>query len=160
MPSFDVVSKVDSHEVTNAVDQANREVQSRFDFKGSNARFKLSDSQITLIAPSDFQLKQMIDILHNKMSKREIDIRTLDYQDPQMSLHEARQIINVRQGIETELAKKIVKLIKNTKIKAQAAIQGEQVRVSSKKRDDLQSIIAMLKEEKLGLPLQFENFRD
>lgn len=160
MPSFDVVSKTDQHEVTNAVDQANREVNSRFDFKGTNARYELAKENITLIAPSDFQLKQMDEILKNKLSKRNIDIRVLKYKDPEINLSEARQIVEVRQGIDTEEAKKIVKLIKEAGLKVQAAIQGEQVRVTGKKRDDLQEAIAMLRGAKLTLPLQFENFRD
>jgi cyclic-di-GMP-binding protein len=160
MPSFDVVSKVDDHELTNAVDQANREVTNRFDFKGSNAKFELSDNKINLTAPSDFQLKQMLDILHGKLAKRSIDIRVLKANEPEVSLHEARQLLEVKQGIDTETAKKITKAIKEKKMKVQASIQGEQVRVTGKKRDDLQEVMAMLREEKVGLPLQFENFRD
>lgn len=160
MPSFDVVSKTDQHEVTNAVDQANREITMRFDFKGTNARLELAKDSITLIAPSDFQLKQVDEILRNKLAKRNVDIRSLDYKDPDVKLNEARQEVKVKQGIDAELAKKIVKLIKDTNIKVQASIQGDQVRVTGKKRDDLQSVIAMLREAKLTLPVQFENFRD
>lgn len=160
MPSFDIVSKIDSHEVTNAVDQANREVTTRFDFRGSNARFELEKNTITLIAPSDFQLKQMDEILKTKMSKRNIDVRVLEYKDPQVSLHEARQIVSVKEGLETEFAKKIIKMIKEQNLKVQSAIQGDQVRVTGKKRDDLQAVIAFLRAAKLELPLQFENFRD
>lgn len=160
MPSFDVVSKTDSHEVTNAVDQANRELTTRFDFRGSDARIELSKNTITLIAPSDFQLKQLDEILRNKFAKRNIDVRALEYKDPDVKLNEARQIIEVRQGLESEQAKKIVKLIKEAGLKVQAAIQGEQVRITGKKRDDLQDVIAMLREAKLTVPLQFENFRD
>lgn len=160
MPSFDVVSKIDFHEVTNAVDQANREVSNRFDFKGSNANFKLEKEKITLTAPTAFQLQQMVDILQSKLSRRNVDTRSLNYHPAEESLHEAKQMIDVRQGIDMETAKKIVKFIKDTKIKVQASIQGEQVRVNGKKRDDLQQIITELREAKLDLPLQFENFRD
>lgn len=160
MPSFDVVSKTDSHEVTNAVDQTNREIGTRFDFRGTDARVELSKTTLTLIASSDFQLKQVDEILRNKFAKRNIDIRALDYKEPEVKLNEARQTVEVRQGIESEQAKKIVKLIKEANLKVQASIQGEQVRVTGKKRDDLQMVIAMLREAKIDLPLQFENFRD
>jgi uncharacterized protein YajQ (UPF0234 family) len=160
MPSFDIVSKIDIHEATNAIDQANREITNRFDFKGSNARFELSKDNVLLLAPNEFQLKQMIDILQSKLAKRGIDIKCLDYQTPEVSLNETRQTVIIRQGIDKELGKKITKLIKDKKLKVQASIQGDQLRVNGKKRDDLQDVIAMLKEEKLGLPLQFENFRD
>jgi uncharacterized protein YajQ (UPF0234 family) len=160
MPSFDIVSKIDMHEVTNAVDQANREVNTRFDFKNTNAKFELAEDKITLSAQNTFQLQQMLTILETKLAKRQIDIRCLNKKDPQESLHEAKQLINIRQGIDQELAKKITKLIKNSKLKVQAAIQGEQIRVTGKKRDDLQEAIAMLREQKLEVPLQYENFRD
>lgn len=160
MPSFDVVSKIDTHEVRNAVDQANREVDMRFDFKGTNARFELADDTITLIAPNDFQLKQMDDILRTKITKRNVDIRSLDAKEPEIKLSEAKQKITVKQGIETEVAKKIIKFIKDKKFKVQAAIQGDQVRVTGKKRDDLQEVIGVLRQENFGIPLQFENFRD
>lgn len=160
MPSFDVVSKINLHELANAVDQANREVSTRFDFKGSNASFELSENTITLKAPNEFQLKQMVDILQSKLIKRGIDIKALEFQKMEESLHEARQNILVKQGIDQELAKKITKLIKEQKVKVQPIIQGEQIRVSGKKRDDLQETIQMLKKQDLTLPLQFENFRD
>lgn len=160
MPSFDIVSKVDSQEVTNAVDQANREVQNRFDFKGSNARFELAKEEITLIAPTDFQLKQMLDILYNKFAKRGLDIKALDVEKPAIALHEARQVVKVKQGIDQEFAKKITKLIKDQKLKVQTSIQGDQIRVTGKKRDDLQEVIGMLREANLELPLQYDNFRD
>ncbi len=160
MPSFDVVSKVDDHELQNAVDQSSREISNRFDFKGSNAKLELAGYTITITALSDFQLKQVVDILHNKMAKRNLDIRSLDFKKPEVSLHEARQVIEVKQGIDQETAKKISKAIKSSTLKVQASIQGDQVRVTGKKRDDLQEAIAFLKEEKLGLPLQFDNFRD
>jgi hypothetical protein len=160
MPSFDVVSNTDNHEVANAVDQTNREIGTRFDFRGTDARVEISKNTLTLIAPTDFQLKQVDEILRNKFAKRNVDVRALEYKDPDVKLNEARQVVEVRQGIETEQAKKIVKLIKESGLKVQAAIQGEQVRVTGKKRDDLQDAIAMLREAKLNLPLQFENFRD
>ena len=160
MPSFDIVSKVDQQEVTNAVDQANRELKTRFDFQGSNARFELAKTSITFIAPSDFQLKQMDDILKSKLAKRNVDVRSLEYKKPEVNLSEARQLVEVKQGIDAEQAKKIVKLIKEANLKVQASIQGEQVRVTGKKRDDLQDVMAMLREAKLSLPLQFDNFRD
>lgn len=160
MPSFDVVSKVDNHEVTNAIDQVTREISTRFDFKGTDARVELSKNTITLVAPTDFQLKQVDEIMRNKLSKRQVDVRMLEYKDPEIKLNEARQVVNVKQGIDTETAKKIVKFIKETHLKVQASIQGEQVRVTGKKRDDLQLAIAALKDAKLNIPLQFENFRD
>jgi cyclic-di-GMP-binding protein len=160
MPSFDVVSKVDNHEITNAVDQANRELGTRFDFRGTTARFEMVKNTISLIAPSDFQLKQMDEILRNKLAKRQVDIRSLNYKDADIKLNEARQDVEVKQGIESEDAKKIVKLIKEGNFKVQSAIQGDHVRVTGKKRDDLQEVIAMLRDAKLTLPLQFENFRD
>lgn len=160
MPSFDVVSKTDHHEVTNAVDQTNREIGTRFDFKGTDARVELSKNTLTLIAPSDFQLKQVDEILRNKLAKRQIDVRSLEYKNAEVKLNEARQTVEVKQGIEADKAKKIIKLIKDGSFKVQAAVQGDQVRVTGKKRDDLQAVIAFLREAKLELPLQFENFRD
>lgn len=160
MPSFDIVSKVDSHEITNAVDQSNREMTTRFDFKGVNASFELTENEVLMKAPTDFQLQQMLDILRNKMVKRNIDTRSLEIKDAEVNLAEARQKVIVKQGIESETAKKIVKFIKNSGIKVQPAIQGDQVRVTGKKRDELQDTIALLKNESFGLPLQFENFRD
>jgi uncharacterized protein YajQ (UPF0234 family) len=161
MPSFDIVSEVDDHEVTNAVDQANREVTTRFDFKGVDAKFEYANNEITLTAPNEFQVDQMRDILNNKCVKRNVDIQSLEAQDIQVNGSEAKQILKVKQGIETDAAKKIIKLIKAEKLKVQTAIQGEKIRVTGKKRDDLQTVIAFLKEqENLELPLQFENFRD
>lgn len=160
MPSFDIVCEVDQHEVANAVDQANRELTTRFDFKGIDASFELKDNEITARAPSDFQVQQMQDILKSKMTKRDIDVKALDYQDINAQLHQATQVIQVKQGIDQPTAKKIVKLIKDQKMKVQASVQGDQVRVTGKKRDDLQAAIAMLKEQDLDLPLQFQNFRD
>jgi len=160
MPSFDVVSEVDKHELMNAVDQINREVTTRFDFKGSDAKIELKDFVMNLEATSDFQLKQMRDIMVNKFSKRKIDTRSLDRGKVEERGLRAYQSITVKQGIGTEDAKKVVKLIKDSKIKVQAAIQGEQVRVTGKKRDHLQDVMAMLKESDIDLPLQFNNFRD
>ncbi|HFD13179.1 MAG TPA: YajQ family cyclic di-GMP-binding protein [Crenotrichaceae bacterium] len=160
MPSFDIVSEIDMHEVSNAVDQANREVSTRFDFKGSDSKVELSESMATLYSESEFQLDQMLQILHAKMVKRSIDIGCLETGDPEGSGKSFKQHVTFRQGIETPLAKKIVKTIKDKKLKVQAAIQGEQIRVTGKKRDDLQAVIAMLKKEDFGLPLQYINFRD
>ncbi len=160
MPSFDIVSEFDSHEVSNAVDQANREVSTRFDFKGSDAKFELQDEQITLVAESTFQLQQMLPILYSKMTKRGIDIACLETGDARTSGKTAQQVLTLKQGLETPLAKKIVKMIKDKKLKVQAAIQGEKIRVTGKKRDDLQKVIQMLKEAELEQPLQFDNFRD
>jgi uncharacterized protein YajQ (UPF0234 family) len=160
MPSFDIVSKTDPHEVTNAVDQCNREIGTRFDFKGTDTRLEQSKDKITLIAPTDFQLQQVDEILRNKLAKRQVDVRALAYKEKDVKLNEARQEIEVRQGIEADFAKKLVKLIKEANLKVQAAIQGDHVRITGKKRDDLQAVIAMLREAKLEMPVQFENFRD
>lgn len=160
MPSFDIVSEVDLHELSNAVDQANKEVSTRFDFKGVNASFKLDDSGIMMECESKFQLGQMKDILYGKCSKRGVDLGSLLPGDINEQAKRATQKIQIQQGIETEVARKIVKRIKQDKLKVQAAIQGDQVRVTGKKRDDLQAVIAMLKSEDMGLPLQFSNFRD
>lgn len=160
MPSFDVVSEVDKHELTNAVDQASRELAIRFDFKGTGAKFELGDFVVTLEAPSDFQLKQMMDILTQKVARRGIDVAAMAPEKPEITLNKARQTVVIRHGVDIDLARKIVKMVKDSKLKVQAAIQGEQVRVSGKKRDDLQSVIQMLKGAELGLPLQFTNYRD
>ena len=160
MPSFDIVSEVDLQEVRNAVDQANRVIDTRFDFKGVSARFEHNENEIKLEAEQEFQLQQMLDILREKLAKRGVDVKALDVKEPQTSLNAARQQVLVQQGIESDVAKKIVKEIKNAKLKVQAQIQGDQVRVTGKKRDDLQKVIAMLKEKEYGLPLQFKNFRD
>jgi uncharacterized protein YajQ (UPF0234 family) len=160
MPSFDIVSELNPHEVANAVDQANREVGTRFDFKGTNARYELKDSVITLSAPADFQLKQMMDILKLKLTKRGIDIVCMKVDEPVITGQTAKQVATLRQGIDTELGKKIQRLIKDSKLKVQAAIQDKQVRVTGKNKDDLQSAIALVRSGKLDLPLQFTNFRD
>lgn len=160
MPSFDVVSEVDMHEVTNAVDQSNREVKTRFDFKGTNARFDLDQSIVTMHAPNDFFLRQMYDILTAKLTKRKVKIACLQLDEPVITLNAARQVVTVRQGINADLARSIVKMIKKEKLKVQAAIQGDKVRVSGKKRDDLQQIINLLKEANIDMPLQYVNYRD
>jgi len=160
MPSFDVVSQVDMHELTNAIDQSNREISTRFDFKGTNSRVEHSNNELTLIAPAEFQIKQISDILQNKLSKRKIDVTCLDMGKIVESNNETRQPIIIRQGIDKELAKNITKIIKESKFKVQSSIQGEQVRVTGKKRDDLQELISLLKNSNLGQPLQYINFRD
>ena len=160
MPSFDIVSQVDKHELTNAVDQANRELINRFDFKGCDARFERSDYVVTQFAPSDFQLKQMLDILRGRLVARSIDIRCLDVADPEINLAGARQQVTIQQGIEQAFAKKIITAIKTAKLKVETQITGDKLRVSAKKRDDLQTAIALLRKTELELPLQFENFRD
>jgi len=160
MPSFDIVSEVDQHEVSNSVDQSNREVSTRFDFKGSGAQYELKDAVITLVAENEFQLQQMRDILQPRLAKRGIDLLCIKVDPPQTAGRPARQTITLRQGIEAPLAKQIIKLIKDSKIKVQASIQGDQVRVTGKKRDDLQEAIALLRKSELDMPLQFTNFRD
>ncbi len=160
MPSFDVVSEVDKHEVTNAIDQANREVSTRFDFKGTGAEFEYKDDIIHLTAEADFQLKQMLDILNLKVAKRGIDVACLDPQEVEMTGNKAKQKVLIRQGIDQPLGKKINRMIKDGKLKVQCAIQGDQLRVTGKKRDDLQAVMAMLKASDIELPLQFTNFRD
>jgi cyclic-di-GMP-binding protein len=160
MASFDIVSELNAHEVANAVDQANREVGTRFDFKGTNARYELKEYVITLSAPADFQLKQMMDILKLKLTKRGIDIVCMKVDEPVITGQTAKQIATLRQGIDTELGKKLQRLIKDSKLKVQAAIQDKQVRVTGKSKDDLQSAIALVRSGKLELPLQFTNFRD
>jgi uncharacterized protein YajQ (UPF0234 family) len=160
MPSFDVVSELDGHEVANAVDQANREVTTRFDFKGTGAKFELGDFVVSLEAPADFQLKQMVDILTQKLAKRGIDVACMKVEEPEIALNKARQKVVLRHGIGSDDARKIVKLVKESKLKVQSQVQGEQVRVTGKKRDDLQDAIALLKQAELELPLQFTNFRD
>ncbi|OHE84354.1 MAG: YajQ family cyclic di-GMP-binding protein [Lysobacterales bacterium RIFOXYA1_FULL_69_10] len=160
MPSFDIVSEVDRHELTNAVDQANRELSTRFDFKGVDAKFELDDATIKQSAPSDFQLKQMEDILRGRLIARGIDARCLEFGEVESNLAGARQSITVKQGIELELAKKIQGAIKDAKLKVDTQINGDKLRVNGKKRDDLQSAIALLKAGEFERPLQFDNFRD
>lgn len=160
MPSFDIVSEVDIQEVRNAVDQANREIATRFDFKGVDASFEQTETEITLKAEQEFQLGQMMDILRQKLVKRKVDVACMELKDPETSLNAARQRVIIRQGIDSVTAKKMVKDIKASKIKVQVQIQGEQLRVTGKKRDDLQQVIGMMREADYDLPLQFQNFRD
>ena len=163
MPSFDVVSEVDMNELTNAVDQASREIGHRYDFKGSSARVERTGDTLMVYGDSEFQLEQVTDILYQKLAKRGIDVASIDAGKVEsISGDKAKQSLEVKQGIATELAKKIVRLLKDSKMKVQAAIQGDQVRVTGKKRDDLQEAIALLRRKaaELGQPLQYTNFRD
>jgi uncharacterized protein YajQ (UPF0234 family) len=160
MPSFDVVSEIDTHELTNAVDQAVRELGQRFDFKGMDARFELEETTVTLIAPADFQLKQMLEILKLKIAKRGIDVACLEVKDPEINLARAKQLAILKHGIDADTGRKVSRLLKDSKLKVQAQIQGEKVRVTGKKRDDLQEAIAFLRKAEIGVPLQFNNFRD
>ncbi|NKB34207.1 MAG: YajQ family cyclic di-GMP-binding protein [Pseudomonadales bacterium] len=161
MPSFDIVSEVDIHEVNNAIDQANREVGTRFDFKGVDAKFELTDqSAVVVSADVDFQIRQMMEILRGKLVKRGVDIKALVEGDIEVVGQKATMSVKIQQGIESEIARKIVKMVKETKMKVQTAIQGEKLRVNGKKRDDLQNVIALLKDANLGIPLQYDNFRD
>ena len=160
MPSFDAVSELNAHEVANAVDQANRELAQRFDFKDSGARFELKDFLVTLHAQVDFQLKQMLEILKLRLSKRGVDLGCLEIKEPQTTLSSAQQEVVLRHGIDADTGRKITRLVKDSKLKVQASIQGDKVRVSGKQRDELQSAIALLRGAKLDVPLQFTNFRD
>ncbi len=160
MPSFDVVSELNAHEVANGVDQANRELSQRFDFKDTGARFELEEATVTLHAQVDFQLQQMLEILKLRLAKRGIDLACLEVKEPETTLSAARQQVLLKQGIDAETGRKISRLIKDSKLKVQASIQGEKVRVTGKKRDDLQDAIKLLRASKLDLPLQFNNFRD
>ena len=160
MPSFDVVSEVDQHELRNALDQANREIGTRYDFKGSHARIEHSGNSLTLEAESEFQIKQMMPILKEKMSKRGIDVECLEFGEIVEMNRRARQPVTVREGLDRDLSRKMVKMIKDSKLKVQAAVQGEQLRVSGKKRDDLQQVMQILRGAGLGIPLQFTNLRD
>lgn len=160
MPSFDIVSELDMHEVSNAVDQANRELGTRYDFNKVDAKFELAGEVITLHAEVDFQLQQMMDILRTKLVGRKVDIKSLDVGEPHTANMRARQLVTLKQGLDQLFSKKIVKMIKDKKLKVQAQVQGDQVRVTGKKRDDLQEVMAMLRGEDLELPLQYTNFRD
>ncbi len=160
MPSFDIVSEVNLHELSNAIDQTNREVKTRFDFKDSDADVEYKETTLTLQAENEFQINQMTEILHKKLAKRGVDIAALEAGQIEVQNRRARLPMTIKQGIDKDTAKNIVKMIKSHKLKVQAAIQSEQVRVSGKKRDDLQQIMALLREKDLGLPLQFINFRD
>ena len=160
MPSFDVVSELDAHEVTNAVDQANRELGQRFDFKDSGAQFELNDFTVTLKAQVEFQLKQMLEILKLRLAKRGIDVLCLEIKDPVVNLAAAVQDVILRQGVDGETARLIVRLVKDSKLKVQASMQGEKVRITGKQRDELQAAMALLRKAKIEMPLQFNNFRD
>ncbi|MBC8209435.1 MAG: YajQ family cyclic di-GMP-binding protein [Gammaproteobacteria bacterium] len=160
MPSFDTVSEIDHHELTNAVDQANKEISTRYDFKGSDARIEFSGEDLMFHAQSRFQLQQMFPVLMQKMSRRGLDINCLKMGDVVEAAKTAKQPVSLQEGVDKDVAKKIVKLIKESKIKVQASIQGEQVRVTGKNRDDLQQAMQLMKGAELGIPLQFNNFRD
>ena len=161
MPSFDIVSEVNQVEVRNAVDQANKEISTRFDFKGSDARVDYDGKAMTLFADDDFKLKQVTDIIVAKLSKRQVDIRSLKYGDTEkVAGNKVKQQATVRTGVEQELAKKIVKLLKESKLKVQSSIQGDAVRVSGSKKDDLQAAIALVRKSIADYPLQYQNFRD
>ena len=161
MPSFDIVSEVNQVEVNNAVDQTNKEVSTRFDFKGSDARVEVKEKVLTLHADDDFKLSQVTDILTGKLTKRTVDVRSLKYGDVEkVSGNKVKQTITVRTGVEQELSKKIVKILKDSKLKVQGSIQGDAVRVSGAKRDELQNAIALVKKSITDFPLQFNNFRD
>jgi len=161
MPSFDVVSEVNKVELKNAVEQANKEISTRFDFKGSDARIEQNELQLTFFADDDFKLKQVTDVLHGKCAKRGVDVRLLDAKDVEkISGNKVKQVVDVKNGIEQDAAKRIVKLLKDAKIKVQASIQGEAVRVSGAKKDDLQTAIQLIKSSVKEIPLQFQNFRD
>jgi cyclic-di-GMP-binding protein len=160
MPSFDVVSEVDTHELTNAVDQAVRELSQRFDFKNTEASYELEETTVTMTAEADFQLKQMLDILKMRIAKRGIDVTCLDVQDAEVNLARAKQLVVLKHGIDADAGRKVTRLIKDSKLKVQAQMQGDKVRVTGKKRDDLQEAIAFLRKAEVGVPLQFNNFRD
>ncbi len=160
MPSFDVVSEVDLHELTNAVDQTNREVANRFDLKGTSAKVEQNGYELTIVGDAEFHVGQVLNILQGKMTKRGIDIDCLTLSEIEQSINAAKQVAQARNGIDKDSARKIVKLIKESKLKLQAQIQQEQVRITGKKRDDLQSAMSMLKKTALGMPLQYMNFRD
>jgi cyclic-di-GMP-binding protein len=160
MPSFDAVSELNAHELSNAVDQANRELAQRFDFKDTGAKFELKEFTLTLRAQVDFQLKQMLEIVKLRLSKRGIDLVCLEVKEPQINLSAAQQEVLLRHGIDADTGRKLVKLLKDSKLKVQASLQGDKVRVTGKQRDDLQSAIALLRGAKLDRALQFNNFRD
>ena len=160
MPSFDVVSELDSHEVTNAVDQANRELQTRFDFKNTKCVFELEELTVKMKAEVEFQLKQMLEILKLRLSKRGIDLVCLDIKEPQTNLSAAQQEVILKHGIDQETGKKITRLVKDSRLKVQASLQGDKVRITGKQRDDLQQAMALLRGAKLDVALQFNNFRD
>jgi len=160
MASFDIKSELDHHELTNAVDQANRVLQNRFDFKGTGAQFSVGEKQINLSANEEFQIHQMSPVLNESLAKRGIDLKSLKQQDIEVSGGTAQQNIDLQEGIDKELAKKITALVKQSKSKTQASIQGDSVRITGKKRDELQAIIQLVKDQNYDIPLQFVNFRD
>ena len=160
MPSLDIQSEIDSHELLNAIDQANRVISNRYDFKGTDSKFLLDNEEITLNSQEEFQINQMMPILKESLVKRSIDVKSLDPQKIEISNFRASQKIFLKSGIDRELAKKITTIVKQSKLKIQAQIQGEQIRISGKKRDDLQAIMTIIKDAKFDIPLQFVNFRD
>ena len=161
MPSFDVVSEINRPELTNALNQANKELATRFDFKGSDARVEMSDVSLTVFADNDFQVKQATDVLCQKLAKRSVDLACLHYQEiEEIGAGKARQVIDLKEGIDSDLGRRLVKQIKDQKLKVQTAIQGNQLRVTGKKRDDLQQVMAFLRSADVGIPLQFNNLRD
>ena len=161
MPSFDVVSEINRPELTNALNQANKELATRFDFKGSDARVEMSDVSLTVFADNDFQVKQATDVLCQKLAKRSVDLACLHYREiEEIGAGKARQVIDLKEGIDSDLGRRLVKQIKDQKLKVQTAIQGNQLRVTGKKRDDLQQVMAFLRTADVGIPLQFNNLRD
>ena len=160
MPSFDIVSEVDFHEVTNAVDQANRIIETRFDFKGVEASFERKDLTVTIFAESDYQIRQMEDMLRSALVKCKIDPLAMNYDKVETAGKQVKKLVTLQNGLESDLCKKIVKIIKDSKMKVQSQVQGDKVRVTGKKRDDLQQVMALLREKDLDQPLQFNNFRD
>ena len=160
MPSFDAVSELNAHEVANAVDQANRELAQRFDFKDTGARFELNELTVTLSAQVDFQLKQMLEILKLRLSKRGVDLQCLEVKDPQTTLSTAQQEVLLRHGIDADTGRKLLRIVKDSRLKVQASLQGDKLRITGRQRDDLQAAIALLRGSKPGVPLQFTNFRD
>jgi uncharacterized protein YajQ (UPF0234 family) len=160
MPSFDAVSELNAHEVTNAVDQANRELSQRFDFRDTGARFELKEFTVTLHAQVEFQLRQMLEILKLRLAKRGVDLACLEVKEPQTTLATAQQEIVLRHGIDADTGRKIARLVKDSRLKVQAALQGDKVRISGRQRDDLQAAMALLRGAKLDVPLQFNNFRE
>lgn len=160
MPTFDIISEVNLHELSNAIDQTNREIATRFDFKNADAQVEYTADKLQLKAETEFQIEQIVDILYKKLTKRGVDISSLESEQIEVQNRRASLAMKVKQGIETEIAKKIIKHIKDSKLKVQASIQSDQVRVTGKKRDDLQQIITLLRDINVGLPLQFTNFRD
>ena len=160
MPSFDIKSELNAHEVTNGVDQANRVIENRFDFKGTGAKFELTEGKIILSSQEEFQIHQMLPILKESLAKRGVDLKSLEPDSIEIRTGNAKQDLFLKEGIDQEISKKITQMIKSSKIKVQASVQGESIRVNGKKRDDLQQIIKILKEANFNLPLQFENFRD